>query len=183
VLSLSLSLSLPHHRVAARWRRAAYDGAQSIRRRGPSGPPQLGSLKTTSSIWFLWNAASYSSRSRLRSQPPRSMTKDYLESATRSRHTLLYHLSSHGRSRAIHKDFPVLPRCLLRGTCGSIRYRLGERRGIRVSTRRTRSLSGKRTESNHAAPSGNRRAEPAGESLPACYPPSGHVPGLTLSHL
>ena len=30
----------------------------------------------------------------------------------------------------------------------------------RVSPRRTRSLSGKRTESNHAAPSGNRRAEP-----------------------
>jgi hypothetical protein len=58
-------------------------------------------------------------------------------------------------------------------------------RSVRVSASENPEASaGKRTESNHAAPSGNRRAEPAGESLPACYhPPSGHVPGLTLSPL
>ena len=26
---------------------------------------------------------------------------------------------SHGRSRAIHKDFPIVPRCLLRGPVGA----------------------------------------------------------------
>ena len=40
-----------------------------------------------------------------------------------------------------------------------------------MSPRRTRSLSGKRTESNHAAPSGNRRAEPAGKSFARLLPP------------
>ena len=40
-----------------------------------------------------------------------------------------------------------------------------------MSPRRTRSLSGKRTELNHAAPSGNRRAEPAGELFARLLPP------------
>ena len=42
-----------------------------------------------------------------------------------------------------------------------------------------RSLSGKRTESNHAAPSGNRRAKPAGEFCPPATTPSHPEPFLS----